>query len=64
MARLAIFLEKTRTKYEDKLNADDRKNRRGQFTAVNVGISRGSGAKVSYVVLKLLSYLPAVFIYL
>lgn len=47
MARLAIFLEKTREKYEDKLNTNDRSNRRGQFTAVNVGITRGSGAKVS-----------------
>lgn len=49
MARLAIFLEKTRDKYEAKLTGDDRKNRRGYFTAVNVGITRGSGAKVSCV---------------
>lgn len=46
MARLAIFLEDTRQKYEPTLSAKDRSNRRGPFTTVNHGITRGSGAKV------------------
>lgn len=46
MRRLFDFLESVRSRYENTFSNSDQHHRRGDYVAKNVGVTRGSGAKV------------------